>query len=100
MRMGKYEFQDWHEEIVGTKPVWYRVIKDLAKDTDNDPLYEIFVFESSRYKAWTIGMDLHKLSEIYYDMFDDAYPMFNTPEEGKAHVDLFLNKLVKLKMFL
>ena len=99
MRLGKYEFQDWHEEIVGTKPVYYRIIKDL-KDMDNDPLYEIFVFKSSKYKAWTIGIDLNELFKIHYDMFNGSRLMFNTPEEGKAYVDMFLTKLIKLKMFL
>jgi len=100
MRIGKYEFQDWHEEIVGTKPVWYRIIYDLTKDTVYDPCYEIFVFESPKYKAWTIGIDLNELYKIHYNMFNDSRPMFNTPEEGKAYVDMFINKLIKLKVFL
>lgn len=106
MRFGKYEISDW---ILGTPlnkeyRVWYKLVIDTDKVKDNH--YKITVYDSELYKGWKISIAEDTLALIYEHIFgEDPFVYaesltFPNDEESKAHIDMFLNKLIKLKMFL
>jgi hypothetical protein len=93
IKVGKYEIDEW-------------VVSKVLKDTPNnlrvcDDGISIFgiilYFENNK---WLLSIYDDLLLKSYNSMFPNKGLEFETLEDGKARVDLFLDKLQKLKAFL
>jgi hypothetical protein len=99
-KVGMYEISDW-VNIEDSTMVCYKAVKEgTILYTWGIRIYDRGnSFPAAGIRILIDALSLHKIYRSIYDHYD-VDTQFNTIEDAKNHVELFLDKFQKLKMFL
>lgn len=97
--MFKYKIYPWnHQERTASIRInstsHYKMIRDLHSEHTHF-IYVDYIYNS----FWRIFIGIHEVRVIYQSIYKDENK-FNTADEAKDRVDIFLAKLEKLKCFI
>ena len=106
-KVGIYEISDW-VNILDSSIVCYRSVKEGSDlytwgiriyDQGIEEYHKGKSFPASGIRILIDALSLHKIYRSIYNCYD-VDTKFNSIEDAKNHVELFLDKFQKLKMFI
>ena len=92
VKIGKYEVEEWLKFKTNDRETYLKVCDD------GTTTFGIYIYNDNG--KWSLIIHDDLLTTAYKSMFPNDCLEFETLEDGKVKVDLFFNKLQKLKVFL
>jgi|GEM_PF-4483764 hypothetical protein len=104
MKIGKFSIDDWEFELnqMGN-PSWYRACHGnlYRQEGLTARCSDITIYNDMPHHPWHLSFQHNIFKKEYFIMYGDNAPLvFANAIVGKSAVDLFLDKLSKLKVFL
>ena len=96
MRIGEYVITDWVMESLALRSITRDAKHNNAQKFEHISVYQVYNHD------WVITISCNDIENCYRQMYNEDIMMltFKSKEDAKQHIDLFLDKLNKLKAFL
>jgi len=103
MRIGRFTIDEWKFELnqMGN-PSWYKTCHGYIyiQEGLSAKAADITIYNNLPHHPWHLGFQRNIFKKEYFIMYrDKTLILFQSADAGKSAIDVFLNKLSKLKAF-